>query len=66
MKNKNNSIRQFINHIISTTMAPWLLAAGGVVILLIIITAIIHCGKDNSADIYTNNKKNQQGHMMIQ
>ena len=56
MKNKNNSIRQFINHIISTTMAPWLLAAGGVVILLIIITAIIHCGKDNSADIYTNNK----------
>ena len=37
-------------------MAPWLLAAGGVVILLIIITAIIHCGKDNSADIYTNNK----------
>jgi len=56
MKNKNNSIRQFINHIISTTMAPWLLAAGGVVIVLIIITAIIHCGKDNSADIYTNNK----------
>lgn len=56
MKNKNNSIRQFINHIISTTMAPWLLAAGGVVLVLIIITAIIHCGKDNSADIYTNNK----------
>ena len=56
MKNKNNSIRQFINHIISTTMAPWLLAAGGVVILLIIITSIIQGGKDNSADIYTNNK----------
>ncbi len=56
MKKDSGRTRRFIKHIISTSMMPWLLTAAGVIVVLIIITSIIHCGKDNSAKIYTNDK----------
>ena len=56
MKKDSGRTRRFIKHIINTSMMPWLLTAAGVIVVLIIITSIIHCGKDNSAKIYTNDK----------
>ena len=56
MKKNSGKARLFFKYILNTSTMPWLLTAAGIVVALIIIFAIGQCGKDNSMNVYTNDK----------
>ena len=56
MKKDSGRTKLFLKYILGTSTMPWLLTAAGIIVVLIIIVTIGQCGKDNSVNVYTNDK----------
>ena len=56
MKKDSGRTKLFLKYILGTSTMPWLLTAAGIIVVVIIIVAIGQCGKDNSVNVYTNDK----------